>query len=167
MSFEARLAFLDRDGTLIRHIPYLCRPEQVELLPGTIEGLTGLRQMGFRLVLASNQSGVGRGYFGMDDVEAVHRRLQALLEGGGVGLDLLLYCPHAPDAGCRCRKPGPEMAQRAQRQLGLGLEGAIMVGDSDCDMEFARGLGISGYRLGTPELLTLDRLPALLKTSNR
>lgn len=166
-SDPSRLAFLDRDGTLIRHVPYLHDPQQVELLPGTVEGLRGLRELGFALVMISNQSGVGRGYFGLDQVEAVNGRLQQLLRPFGVELDLMLYCPHSPEVGCGCRKPGPELALLAQRQLGLDLQGALMVGDSDCDVDFARNLGIAGYRIGSSQLPGLDRLPALLQPFGR
>lgn len=156
-----KLALLDRDGTLIEHIPYLKDPDQVKLLPGTIEGLLGLRQLGFWLVLVSNQSGVGRGYFSTGAVEAVHLRLQELLSPHGAQLDLLLYCPHAPDQGCDCRKPAPGMAHQACDQLKANLEGAIMVGDSDCDLQLAERLGITGFRVG-PGLPSLDRLLAQL-----
>ncbi len=156
-----KLALLDRDGTLIEHIPYLQDPEQVRLLPGTVDGLLGLRKRGFWLVLVSNQSGVGRGYFSIAAVEAVHQRLQELLSPHGAQLDLLLYCPHAPDHGCDCRKPAPGMAHQACVQLKANLEGAIMVGDSDCDMQLAERLQIDGYRI-CPGLPSLELVAAQL-----
>lgn len=155
-----KLALLDRDGTLIEHVPYLSDPHQVKLLPGTLQGLRQLRRRGYRLVLVSNQSGVGRGYFPALAVEAVNQRMQELL--GQEALDLILYCPHEPRAGCDCRKPRTGMALEACRRLQATLEGALVVGDSDCDMELARNLGIAGYRLGSPELPRLDLLPGLL-----
>lgn len=153
-----RLAFLDRDGTLIEHVHYLSDPEQVRLLPGTIEGLQGLRERGFALVLVSNQSGVGRGYFSREQVEAVNERMQSLLRPHQAQLDLLLYCPHQPQDGCSCRKPHPGMALQASEALGLNLEGALVVGDADCDMGLAESLGLPGYRIGSPALPRLDRL---------
>lgn len=152
------LALLDRDGTLIEHVPYLCDPEQVRLLPGTVEGLLGLKRLNYRLVLVSNQSGVGRGYFDEASVRAVNERMQELLRPHHAELELLLFCPHAPQHDCRCRKPGPGMAEQACQLLSVTLEGALMVGDSDCDMDLARGLGIPGYRVGTPELPDLAGL---------
>lgn len=142
-----RLALLDRDGTLIEHIPYLSDPKQVRLLPGVVEGLQGLRCLGFRLVLVSNQSGVGRGYFGTAEVDAVNQRMSELLGEHEVFLDLMLYCPHAPGDSCQCRKPACGMALEASRRLGVSLEGAIVVGDSDCDMALAENLGAIGYRV--------------------
>ena len=153
-----RLALLDRDGTLIEHIPYLKDPEQVRLLPGTWEGLLSLRQQGYGLVMVSNQSGVGRGYFGVAEVEAVNARMQELLGAGGVQLDLLLYCPHAPEAGCECRKPAPGMARQASSQLGVSLAEGLVVGDSDCDMGLAQQLGWPGFRLGSPDFLSMQRV---------
>jgi D-glycero-D-manno-heptose 1,7-bisphosphate phosphatase len=155
---NSKLALLDRDGTLIEHIHYLCDPEEVRLLPGTLEGLWGLKRLNFRLVMVSNQSGVGRGYFDEQAVQAVNARLQELLRPHGVELELLLYCPHSPEAACGCRKPATGMAEEACRRLGASLEGAIVVGDSDCDMELARALGLPGYRVGTTELADLSGL---------
>lgn len=149
---NSRLALLDRDGTLIEHVHYLHDPEQVRLLPGTVEGLLALKRLNFRLVMVSNQSGVGRGYFDEEAVRAVNERMQDLLRPHGAELEVLLYCPHAPETKCDCRKPGPGMAIEACRLLQTTLDGAIVVGDSDCDMQLAEGLGLPGYRVGTPEL---------------
>ncbi|ODT56189.1 hypothetical protein ABS71_22140, partial [bacterium SCN 62-11] len=153
-----RLALLDRDGTLIENAHYLSDPDGVRLFPDTIEGLLGLKGLNFRLVLVSNQSGVGRGYFEEAAVHRVNERLQQLLRPHGVELELMLYCPHAPEADCACRKPRPGMAEEACRLLGATLDGAIVVGDSDCDMDLARALGVPGYRVGTPELPGLASL---------
>lgn len=155
---DPKLALLDRDGTLIEHVPYLSDPGEVRLLPGTVRGLQALKALNFRLVLVSNQSGVGRGYFEEAAVRAVNERMQELLRPHGAELELMLYCPHAPQEDCSCRKPRPGMAEQACQLLSSTLEGAIMVGDSDCDMELAQALGIPGYRVGTPELPGLASL---------
>lgn len=155
---NSKLALLDRDGTLIENAHYLSDPEGVRLLPGTLEGLQGLKRLNFRLVMVSNQSGVGRGYFDEGAVHAVNARLQDLLRPHGVELELLLYCPHAPEADCSCRKPATGMAEEACRRLGASLDGAIVVGDSDCDMGLAEALKVPGYRVGTPELPRLSSL---------
>lgn len=157
---NSKLVLLDRDGTLIEHVHYLCDPEQVRLLPGAVEALTVLKARGYRLVLISNQSGVGRGYFAAAAVEAVNQRMQELL--GPAALDLMLYCPHEPQAACDCRKPRTGMVMEACRRLGASLDGAVMVGDSDCDMQLARNLKIPGYLLGSPQLPGLALLPSLL-----
>ena len=155
---NSKLALLDRDGTLIEHVHYLSSPEQVQLRPGTIEGLLELKRLHYRLVLVSNQSGVGRGYFSAAAVEAVNERMQELLRPHGAELELLLYCPHTPQDACSCRKPRPGLAKQACQQLGVSLKGAIVVGDSDCDMDLARALGVPGYRVKTPELPDLSGL---------
>ncbi len=155
---NSKLALLDRDGTLIENAHYLSEPEGVRLLPGTIEGLQALKRLNYRLVLVSNQSGVGRGYFDEASVHLVHERLQELLRPHGAELELMLFCPHAPQDDCRCRKPKTGMAEQACQLLSATLEGAVVVGDSDCDMQLAEALGIPGYRVGTPELPDLASL---------
>jgi histidinol-phosphate phosphatase family protein len=127
--------FLDRDGTVIAEKHYLHDPAGVELLPGAAEGLRRMREMGLLLVLVSNQSGVGRGYFGADAVERVHGRLLELLEAEGAGLDAIYVCPHAPDAACSCRKPLPGLIDRAARELDIDPSKSFVVGDKPCDVD--------------------------------
>jgi histidinol-phosphate phosphatase family protein len=137
---ELRAAvFLDRDGTVIVERHYLHDPDGVELLPGAAEGMRRMAAAGLKLVLVSNQSGVGRGYFGRDAVERVHGRLIELLQAQGVRLDALYICPHAPAkdrAGdpCGCRKPLPGLIERASRELGLDPAQSFVIGDKPCDV---------------------------------
>jgi len=126
--------FLDRDGTVIVDKHYLHDPNDVELLPGAAKGMRRLADLGLRLVLISNQSGVGRGYFGRGDVERVHGRLLDLLEPHGVSLDALYVCPHAPDEGCRCRKPEPGLFEQTGERYGMEFKGVPAVGDSVRDL---------------------------------
>lgn len=161
---KRKLALLDRDGTLIEHLPYLSDPDQVRLLPGAAEGLRALRQLGYALVLVTNQSGVGRGYFPAERVEAVNQRLAALLARENVTIDELLFCPHGPEEGCPCRKPAPGMAEEAARRLDGDLCRSIVVGDSDCDMLLAEAVGCRGFRIGgtvPPGHFQVDGLPAV------
>lgn len=132
--------FLDRDGTVIVEKHYLHDPSGVELLPGAAEGMRRMAGLGLRLVLVSNQSGVGRGYFGRDAVERVHGRLIELLAARGVRLDALYLCPHAPGkdgAGepCGCRKPLPGLIERASLELGLDPSRSFVIGDKPCDID--------------------------------
>lgn len=159
---NSRLALLDRDGTLIQHIPYLSDPAQVRLLPGVPEGLLELRRRQYKLVMVSNQSGVGRGYFAQEQVEKVNQRLQELLEPHGAQLDLMLYCPHAPQSNCDCRKPRPGLALMAAQKLNCGLEGGLVFGDSDCDMELALALKLPGLRMGSSLLPGWSQLTTAL-----
>ena len=139
---EARAAvFLDRDGTVIAERHYLHDPAGVELLPGAAEGLRRMQALGLRLVLVTNQSGVGRGYFGRDAVERVHGRLLELLEREGVDLDAIYLCPHTPEEACSCRKPLPGLIQRAVADLGIDPAQSFVIGDKACDVDL--GLVVS------------------------
>ena len=136
-----RAVFLDRDGTIIEDPGYLSDPSGVRLLPGAAEALLALRAAGYRLVLVSNQSGIGRGYFTREQAEAVHRRVIERLAREGVVLDDARYCPHAPEEGCQCRKPRPGLLLAAASELGLDLEASFMVGNSPVDMAAGRNAG--------------------------
>ena len=133
--------FLDRDGTLIEDVGYPSRPEQVRLLPGAAESLRTLHTSGLALVLVSNQSGVGRGYFDQTDAEAVHERFVELLADAGASLDAAYYCFHAPDEDCACRKPAPGMILDAAADLDLELGRSFVVGNSHADVEAGRAAG--------------------------
>jgi len=136
-----RAALLDRDGTINVEREYLCDPADVELLPNAATGLRRLRALGYGLIVISNQSGVARGYFTMADVAAVNARLTALLREGGVTLDGIYVCPHAPDAGCACRKPAPGLIQQAAREHGFDARASVMIGDKAIDIETGRRIG--------------------------
>lgn len=132
---------LDRDGTINVEVNYLSHPDQVELLPGAAAGLRRLRQLGYRLVVVTNQSGIGRGYFDEARLHEIHDRLRRLLAIEGVALDGIYHCPHTPDAGCACRKPGTELVRRAAADLCFDPGECIMVGDKECDIELGRAVG--------------------------
>ena len=153
---------LDRDGTLIVNRHYLRDPEQVEFLPGAIEGLKATRALGCALVVITNQSGVARGLLTLADLEAIHERQRQLLAEHGLQLDGVYYCPHGPDDDCTCRKPRTGLAERAARDLGLTLADGYVVGDREIDLQLGRAVGATtvlvrtGYgaetELQTPEL---------------
>ena len=139
---NAPVVVLDRDGTLNVEVHYLSHPDQVELLPGVADGLRALRSAGCRLVVVTNQSGIARGYFDEERLAAIHARLRALLAESGVTLDAIYHCPHLPDDGCACRKPGPLLVERAAADLGFDETSVFVVGDKPCDMDLGRGLGV-------------------------
>jgi D-glycero-D-manno-heptose 1,7-bisphosphate phosphatase len=136
-----RALFMDRDGTVMVDVGYPRRADDVELLPDAPSTLARLRDRGFKLVVVSNQSGVGRGLVSADEAVSVHERFVEALRECGVELDAAYYCPHAPGDGCSCRKPSPELLQRAARDLGLDLPESFMVGDRDSDLEAGRRAG--------------------------
>ncbi len=143
--------FLDRDGTLIREEHYLSDADRVALLPGVGPALESLAHAGLALVLLTNQSGIARGLFSMDDYEAVNRRLSEFLARQGVELDGAYVCPHHPDFGglCECRKPATGLHRRAALKLGLDLEASYHVGDRVRDVLPAMELGGQGILVRT------------------
>ena len=137
----SKAVYLDRDGTVIQHVPYLTEPGKVEIVPGGVEALRKLHEAGYLLVVVSNQSLVGRGYGTADDVEAVNARMLELLDAGGVTIDCVKYCPHHPDDDCANRKPMPGMLLEAARELGIDLAQSAMIGDAITDVEAGRNAG--------------------------
>ena len=135
---------LDRDGTVIEDKHYLKDPQGVAILPHVAQALAALQATGMRLYLVSNQSGVGRGYFTEADVLACNQALQAQLAPSGVLFTDSVFCPHAPEQSCTCRKPGPGMWQTLQARHGLTPATTIMVGDKPEDMAFAANAGFAG-----------------------
>jgi D-glycero-D-manno-heptose 1,7-bisphosphate phosphatase len=140
--------FLDRDGTIVVDKHYLADPDGLELLPKALEALRELRDLGAKLVLVTNQSGVGRGYFPAEAVDRMHERLRDLLVDGGVELDGIYVCPHAPEDGCACRKPGSVLFEQAAAELDLELAGSFVVGDKESDAEAGRRIGATPIHIG-------------------
>ena len=141
--------FVDRDGTLIEEREYISQPHDVELLPGVAAALRQVRGAGHPVVVISNQAGVGRGYFDEASVHVVMARMRALLRTAGVELDAIRFCPHAPDAGCDCRKPGGRLLREAADDLRLSLRDSAMVGDRWLDVDAGLGVGAAGVLVRT------------------
>lgn len=142
-------AFLDRDGTVMAEREYLADPAGVELLPGAADALRRLRQAGYVLVLVTNQSGIGRGLYTRADFAAVQARLEQVLADAGVAFDGVYFCPHAPEAGCACRKPGLALFLQAAAELDLDLAASVFIGDRLRDVEPAARLGGRGLLVRT------------------
>lgn len=138
-----RNVLLDRDGTIIVEKHYLCDPAQVELAPGAGQALAELSRAGLGLYVVTNQSGIGRGYYGEADFLAVQARLGELLAEHGVRLDGVVHCPHDPKQGCDCRKPAPGLWLRLAEQAGLDASSTAMVGDNASDVAFGLGCGLA------------------------
>src|SRR5207244_3957979 len=134
--------FLDRDGTLMMEKGYLSDPQCVELIDGAAAALRRLREGGFGIAIVTNQSAVGRGYFGMERVDAVHRRLGDLLASQGAFLDAIYVCPHRPEEECACRKPGIAMIEDAAREHAIDLRASFIIGDKESDVDCGRNAGV-------------------------
>jgi heptosyltransferase-2 len=159
---EGVTVFLDRDGTLNYDPGYLKSAAELRMLPGVTAALARLKAAGARLVVVTNQSGIGRGFLTLKDLEAVHARLQGILEQGDAALDAIYFCPHHPDDGCRCRKPGTAMIERAVSELQLDLKRAYIVGDHIRDVQLARNVGVKAVLVvsGRVDAQALERLKA-------
>src|SRR4051794_25865222 len=134
--------FLDRDGTLIVDKDYLRRPEDVVIFPGVGPALRKLQDAGFKLIIVSNQSGVGRGYCTLDDVEKVNERLLRDLSADGVRFEKIYIAPEAPNQPSRGRKPSPQFLFDARDELGIDLSRSYMVGDKLIDLECGWNAGV-------------------------
>ena len=137
-----KAVFLDRDNTINRNVPYCRRPEEFELLPQVPEAIYLLNEAGFKVVVITNQSGIGRGYFTREDLGRVHVKMRnELWKQGGASVDDIYFCPHHPDIGCRCRKPGTLLLERAAYNLELDVPGSFVVGDSLSDVQMGQSVG--------------------------
>ena len=138
-----KLLIIDRDGTLIKHIPYLGDPNLVELEPDAGEVLFQLSKMGFIFAIATNQSAIARGLITKDNVLDINAKIIELLLNFKVNIDVIEFCPHIKFDNCECRKPKTEMGLRILSKLNIDKSNAFMVGDNSTDMEFAINLGIT------------------------
>ncbi len=141
MSAPRRYVLLDRDGTVIVERNYLSDPSQVELIPGAAEGLRSLSRMGLGLLIVTNQSGIGRGYFDDARLAEIHGRMCGMLADEGVVLDGIYVCPHTPEEGCDCRKPRTGLISQAAARHGFEPAEAFVIGDKACDIELGQRIG--------------------------
>lgn len=126
--------FLDRDGVIINYIPYLGKPEQVQLPSGAAQALFHWQKAGYLLIVITNQAGIGRGYFDHKDVEKVHSKIEEEYGKQGIKFTDIFLCPHHPEDECDCRKPSPSMLLAAANQYDISLEDSYFVGDAPSDI---------------------------------
>jgi D-glycero-D-manno-heptose 1,7-bisphosphate phosphatase len=161
---DRRTVFLDKDGTLVDDLPYNVDPRRVRFAAGAREGVRLLAAAGYRLIIATNQAGIARGYFTESELRAVERHLAAEVEGLGGRLDGFLFCPHLPDGvnefaiDCECRKPAPGLIRRAVEELGVRTDRAWFVGDTWMDVLAGRRGGCRTIMVG-PEARDASSLP--------
>ncbi len=160
MPLSVRSVFLDRDGTVIEDKSYLGDPAGVQLLPGAGEGLALLAGRGLGLFIVTNQSGIGRGYFSLDDYLACRAELHRILAAAGTPLTDEAFCPHDPDAGCPCRKPALGLWHELRDRHNLAPQECMIIGDKAGDLEFgyAAGFALSALVLTGEGAKTAARL---------
>lgn len=144
-----KAAFVNRDGVIIADSGFLYRVEELEFLPGAIEGLQRLQAAGYLLVVITNQSGIARGFYTEDEYRRFTAAMQQRLSAAGVQLSAVEFCPHLPDAqiaryrvNCDCRKPRPGMLERAAAELNIDLAASILIGDRATDIQAGRSAGV-------------------------
>ncbi|HZY16521.1 MAG TPA: D-glycero-beta-D-manno-heptose 1,7-bisphosphate 7-phosphatase [Ramlibacter sp.] len=153
-----KLVILDRDGTINADSDeYIKSPEEWLPLPGALEAIARLNHAGWRVVVASNQSGLGRGLFDIAALNAIHAKMHKALAVFGARLEAIFYCPHAPDEGCSCRKPLPGLFEQIGERFGVDLHTVPVVGDSPRDLQAGVAAGclphlvLTGKAQGLPE----------------
>jgi D-glycero-D-manno-heptose 1,7-bisphosphate phosphatase len=154
-SLHAKTVVLDRDGTLVVDRDYLEDPDGLEFLPGAAEALRRLHEGGYRLIVISNQSGVGRGRFSLERMQQINTRLRQMVHAAGAELAGIYCCPHRPDEGCACRKPGTALLLLAARELDFDPRATIVIGDKTSDVELGRRVGAVTMLIGN----AIDRSP--------
>ena len=141
-----KLIILDRDGVINQDsASFIKSPSEWKPIPGSLEAIARLHQAGYRVVVATNQSGVGRNLFDMDTLNAIHQKMHNAVITAGGRIDAIFYCPHTADDKCACRKPKPGMFQRIAECFNADLSGVPAVGDSLRDLQAAFAMGAQPY----------------------
>lgn len=155
---------LDRDG-VINHDSdaYIKSPDEWIPIPGSLEAIARLSQAGYRVLVATNQSGLGRGLFDTKTLDAIHNKMESAIQAMGGKLAGIYYCPHLPDDNCSCRKPNPGLLLQMGRDLGIDLRQTFLVGDSLKDLQAAAAVGakpvlvLTGNGINTLELIRQEQ----------
>lgn len=161
-----KVVILDRDGTLVFDRGYMDDPAQLEFEASAADALKWWHQHGYRLVVITNQSGVGRGYFSLERAEEMNARLHAMVEALGFRLERIYYCPHRPDAGCNCRKPALGLLIQAASELVFDPRRSVVIGDKESDIEFGQCAGAKTILIAEESAQLAMRAQPDLVTSN-
>jgi D-glycero-D-manno-heptose 1,7-bisphosphate phosphatase len=154
-----KLVILDRDGVINQDSDaFIKAPDEWRPLPGSLEAIARLNHAGYLVVLATNQSGVGRGLFEVSTLNAIHDRMHRALAQIGGRIDAIFFCPHAQDANCACRKPRPGLLEEIARRFNVDLKGVPTIGDSLRDLQAAAAVGAAPFLVltGKGELTRSD-----------
>ena len=145
--FGRRAVFIDRDDTIAKDVPYCPSPDKLVLFDGVGGSIRRLNDAGFLVIMVTNQSGVGRGYFTESKLSEIHDKMRSDLAEDGAKLDAIYFCPHLPEEGCECRKPNIGMVLQAMMDFDIDLSSSFVVGDSEREMELARRIGAKGIQV--------------------
>lgn len=164
-----KLIILDRDGVINYDSPdYIKSPEEWHAIPGSLEAIARLNKAGYKIAIATNQSGVGRGYYSLETLEKINQKMFDAMKKVDAHVDALFFCPHKPEDNCDCRKPKPGLLVKIAEYLKIDLKDAIMVGDSERDIQAAQTAGVDGILIGgeaeVPDLAHAVELILNLKT---
>lgn len=137
-----KFIFLDRDDTLNHDTGYLSDPEKVKIKKNVIEGLIRLKNAGYNFIVITNQSGVGRGYFNVEKVYAVNKRIKKILKKENIKIEKFYFCPHAPIDNCNCRKPKIGLFKQVKKDYKVDVKKSYMIGDKCSDINFGENAGL-------------------------
>lgn len=152
-----KVVILDRDGTVVVDRNYLSDPADLEFLPGAVDGLRRLYRDGYRLIVITNQSGVGRGMLSLQRLHDIHQRFRTMVAEAGASIDEIYFCPHIPEDNCACRKPRLGLLLRAASELHFDPANAIVIGDKASDIEFGRDAGATTILIASEQDNTIWR----------
>jgi len=142
--------FIDRDGTICFDKHYLSEPDGLTLIPTVAEGIRRLNEARLPVIVVTNQSGIGRGYFTEETLARIHNRLNQMLAEHSARIDDIFFCPHLPNGGCDCRKPAPGMLLQAKNKHGFDLSKSYVIGDRMMDVEMAHRVKAIGVLVPEP-----------------
>jgi histidinol-phosphate phosphatase family protein len=146
---KSAAVFIDRDGTLIHEKHYLRKIKDVKLFSGSVEAIKILKGAGFKIIVVTNQSGIGRGYLTEEKLNKINRHIERVLAAKGAKVATTYYCPHVPEDRCSCRKPGLGMVKRAEKRFNVDLKRSYAVGDHVNDFLLGKNMGGTGVFLLT------------------
>ena len=157
-----KLIVLDRDGVInVDSEQFIKSPDEWKPIPGSLEAIARLNESGWRVVVASNQSGVGRGLFDMDTLNAINEKMTKAIGQVGGRLDAIFFCPHSADSTCDCRKPRPGMFVQIAERFNVDMKGVPVVGDSLRDLQAGVAVGCQPYLVLTGKGAKTQADPAL------
>jgi len=136
-----RAVFIDRDGTININFGYIDKPERFKFHKGVIEGMKLLKKNGYKIIIVTNQSGIGRGFFSEKELEKIHNKMIKELSEKNINVDAVYYCPHHPEDNCNCRKPKTGLLESAVKDLDIDIKESFVIGDRMLDMEAGDKMG--------------------------